>query len=53
MMNVDPKLIFGSETGAIGNNALDSTLQQHNDNKVKPTQNIFANEINQFTIIRK
>lgn len=50
MMNVDPNLIFGAEAGAMGNNALDSTLQQHNDNEVKPMQNIFGNEINKLLL---
>ena len=50
MMGVDPNLIFGAEAGAMGNNALDSTLQQHNDNKIKPTQNMFANEINRLLL---
>jgi len=45
MMGVDPNLILRSKTGAMGNNAMDSTLLSHNDNKIKPTQNLVANEI--------
>ena len=50
MMGVDPTLIFGAETGAMGNNAVDSTALQHNDNKVVPTQNIITNELNRLLL---
>lgn len=50
MMGVDPNLILRSKTGAMGNNALDSTLLAHNDNKVKPTQNMIANEITRLLL---
>ena len=50
MMGVDPNLILRSKTGAMGNNAMDSTLLAYNDNKVKPTQNMIANEITRLLI---
>lgn len=40
MMGIDANLILRSKTGAMGNNAVDSILLGHNDNKVKPTQRI-------------
>ena len=50
MMGVDPNLILRSKTGAMGNNAMDSTLLAHNDNKVKPTQSMVANEITRLLL---
>lgn len=50
MMGVDYNLIMGSVTGAMGNNAVDSLLAQHNDNKVKPTQNEILNKINKLLL---
>ena len=50
MMGVDPNLIFGSETGAMGNNAVNSILIGHNDNKVKPTQTILNNVITKLLL---
>ena len=50
MMGVDPNLILRSKTGAMGNNAMDSTLLAHNDNKIKPTQNMIANEITRLLL---
>ena len=50
MMGVDPNLILRSKTGAMGNNAMDSTLLAHNDNKVKPTQSMIANEITRLLL---
>lgn len=50
MMGVDPNLILRSKTGAMGNNAVDSTLLGHNDNKVKPTQTMVANEITRLIL---
>lgn len=51
MMGIDPNLIVKSETGAMGNNAVDSLLLQHNDNKIKPTQNVIVNEINHMLLL--
>lgn len=50
MMGVDPNLVLRSKTGAMGNNAMDSTLLAHNDNKIKPTQNMIANEITRLLL---
>jgi len=50
MMGVDPNLILGSETGAMGNNALDSILSQHNDNKIRPTQNKIISKLNKLLL---
>lgn len=50
LMGVDPELIFGAEHGAMGNNALNSILLQHNDNKIKPAQNRITNALNKLLL---
>lgn len=50
MMGVDVQLIGEVENGAMGNNAMDSLLLQHNDNKVKPTQNFITTDINKLLL---
>lgn len=50
MMGIDPNLILRSKTGAMGNNAVESLLLGHNDNKIRPTQNIITNEITRLLL---
>lgn len=50
MMGIDANLIMRSKTGAMGNNAVDSILLGHNDNKVKPTQRILNNIITKLLL---
>ena len=50
MMGIDPNLILRSKTGAMGNNAVDSILLGHNDNKVKPTQTLFTAPLNRLLL---
>ena len=50
MMGVDSNLIFGSKTGAMGNNAMEAILLAHNDNKIKPTQSMISNEITRLLL---
>ncbi|WP_323736267.1 hypothetical protein PXD04_10350 [Methanosphaera sp. ISO3-F5] len=50
MMGVDVQLIGEVENGAMGNNAMDSLLLQHNDNKIKPTQSTITTPLSKLLL---